>query len=197
MATVEQQVPPLIPGQRLTRDEFLRRWEAMPDLKFAELIGGIVYTPSPTSRNHGAVDNRVGTWLGVYSAYTPGCEPIDNATWLMGENAAPQPDTSLYVLPEYGGRSGMRGRLLAGVPEFLAEVCLSSAAHYLHEKLDLYQQEGVDEYLAVLVAEQELRWHRLVNGVYQVQPIPPDGVWRSQVFPDNGLAALRGSGWLP
>src|SRR6516165_10737420 len=53
MSTVEQRVPPLLPGQRLTRDEFLRRWEAMPELKLAELVGGIVYMPSPLSLEHG------------------------------------------------------------------------------------------------------------------------------------------------
>ena len=38
-------LPPLREGDRLTREEFLRRWEAMPDLKWAELIDGIVYMP--------------------------------------------------------------------------------------------------------------------------------------------------------
>ena len=36
--------PPLRDGDRLTSDEFLRRWEAMPDLKHAELssfAGGV------------------------------------------------------------------------------------------------------------------------------------------------------------
>jgi hypothetical protein len=35
-------VPPLEPGDRLTRAEFERRYEAMPNLKKAELIEGIV-----------------------------------------------------------------------------------------------------------------------------------------------------------
>jgi hypothetical protein len=34
-------VPPLEPGDRLTRDEFERRYEAMPELKKAELIEGV------------------------------------------------------------------------------------------------------------------------------------------------------------
>jgi hypothetical protein len=34
-------------GDRPTRDEFMRRYEAMPDLKKAELIEGVVYVPSP------------------------------------------------------------------------------------------------------------------------------------------------------
>ena len=35
-------LPPLEHGDRLTREEFLRRWEAMPRLKHAERIGGRV-----------------------------------------------------------------------------------------------------------------------------------------------------------
>ena len=40
-------VPVLEPGDRLTRDEFERRYQAMPHCKKAELLHGVVYTPSP------------------------------------------------------------------------------------------------------------------------------------------------------
>jgi len=40
-------VPPLEPGDRLSRSEFERRYAAMPQLKKAELIEGVVYMPSP------------------------------------------------------------------------------------------------------------------------------------------------------
>ena len=46
-------VPPLEPGDHLTRDTFHARYEAMPPGVKAELIGGIVYMPSPTRRAHG------------------------------------------------------------------------------------------------------------------------------------------------
>lgn len=36
-------VPPLQPGDHLTRDEFERRFDATPGLKHAELIEGVVY----------------------------------------------------------------------------------------------------------------------------------------------------------
>ena len=36
-------IPPLVNGDKLTRDEFHRRYNAMPNLKKAELIEGIVY----------------------------------------------------------------------------------------------------------------------------------------------------------
>ena len=37
MATVIEQIPPLAPGDNLSREEFLRRWEHHPEIKKAEL----------------------------------------------------------------------------------------------------------------------------------------------------------------
>jgi hypothetical protein len=42
-----QQIPRLENGDRLTRDEFERRYAAMPHVKQAELLEGIVHMPSP------------------------------------------------------------------------------------------------------------------------------------------------------
>jgi hypothetical protein len=39
----EDGIPPLEAGDRLSRAEFERRYEAMPNLKKAELIEGVVY----------------------------------------------------------------------------------------------------------------------------------------------------------
>jgi hypothetical protein len=51
---VPESVPPLEPGDRLSRIEFERRYEAMPHLKKAELIQGVVHMPSPVRlRRHG------------------------------------------------------------------------------------------------------------------------------------------------
>ncbi|MEN9261917.1 MAG: hypothetical protein Q6L60_13235, partial [Thermostichus sp. HHBFW_bins_43] len=67
-------LPPLENGDRLTRAEFERRYKAMPDLKKAELIEGVVYIMgSPLRiRSHGQPHARIMTWLGTYNAYTPG-----------------------------------------------------------------------------------------------------------------------------
>ena len=47
-------IPPLENGDRLTRDEFERRYDAMPHVKKAELIEGEVYMPSPVRHSqHG------------------------------------------------------------------------------------------------------------------------------------------------
>jgi Putative restriction endonuclease len=182
MATIERAIDPLIPEAKLERQEFLRRFEAMPDVKNAELIGGIVYMPSPVSRDHGVRDNRLSTWLGVYAAFTPGCEAADNSTWLMADDA-PQPDTDLRIRPEYGGASTMQGRYVAGAPELLAEISTSSGDIELGEKMELYRSAGVREYMVLLVPLGELRWYQLVEDLYHLLPVSADGVIRSHAFP--------------
>jgi Uma2 family endonuclease len=189
MPTIEEEESLLERGDFLSRDEFLRRWEAAPLVKRAELIQGVVYMPSPLSRRHGARDNDVAAWLGVYRAATPGCEALNYATWLMGDDDAPQPDGALRILPEYGGQSWTQGRYAAGAPEFAAEVCVSSTSYDLHQKLEVYQEAGVQEYLAVLMRERDVRWHRLTEGRFEVVPLPADGVYRSAVFPGLWLDA--------
>jgi Uma2 family endonuclease len=194
MGSIPESPPPLVTGDKLSRDEFLRRWEAHPEIKFAELIGGVVYMPSPLSRDHGVVDSRVGTWLGVYSAWTPGTESGNNATTLMLEQA-PQPEVYLRILPEHGGKSGMAGKYVQGAAELLTEVSLSSASYDLHEKLQLYEEARVQEYVAVLVEERAIRWHILSGDRFTQLASGDDGIYRSIVFPGlwlDGSALLSG-----
>jgi hypothetical protein len=182
MATVEEHVLPLAAGMRLTRAEFLRRWELHPEIKSAELIGGRVYVPSPLSLDHGKVDRIIALWLGTYQANTPRTDGGDNMTTVLLEDC-PQPDHVLYILPECGGKSWVEDKYLAGPVELAAEVCLSSTSYDLNVKYDLYEAAGVQEYLAILMYDQEIRWHTLVNGRYQILPPDADGIWRSRVFP--------------
>jgi len=47
--------PLLEPGDQLSRDEFERRYERMPNVKKAEPIEGIVYRPSPVLAGNHAI----------------------------------------------------------------------------------------------------------------------------------------------
>src|SRR5437773_5606378 len=85
-------VPPLQNGDRLTRPEFERRYDAMPHLKKAELIEGVVYVPSPISTNHSGPHFDVITWLGLYCAFTPGVKGFDNTSLRLDMDNEPQPD---------------------------------------------------------------------------------------------------------
>ena len=195
MATViDRPIPPLGPGDKLTRAEFLRRWEAHPEIKNAELIGGIVYISSPVSVEHGTNESGLGGWLCFFKAATPGTASGHNTTSFILDDT-PQPDLYLRILAEYGGSSWVEKYLL-GTPELLAEICRSSAAYDLHVKFDLYQAAKVPEYLAVLLYEQEIRWHVLVDGQYQLLAADADGLWRSRIFPGlwlDGKALLAGN----
>lgn len=71
--SLKQRIPPLENGDRLTRYEFERRYQAMPRHQKAELIEGVVYLASPLRfESHAEPHGHTITWLGVYEASTPG-----------------------------------------------------------------------------------------------------------------------------
>ena len=72
---------PLYAGDRLTRQEFERRYQAHPEIKKAELVEGIVYMASPVKyKRHGNPHLLLNTWAGTYLAFTPGVDGGDNVT---------------------------------------------------------------------------------------------------------------------
>ena len=181
---------PLENGDRLTRDEFEKRYFAMPKHKKAELIEGIVYMASPLRFSaHGEPHLQINTWLGVYTAATPGVRSADNATTRLDKNNEPQPDSILFIEPSLGGQIKIsEDDYIEGAPELIVEVAASSAAYDLHDKLKVYQRNGVKEYLVWRVYEQELSWFRLSEGEYISVSVDENGVIKSQVFPGLWLA---------
>ena len=182
--------PPLQNGDRLTRAEFHRRYEAMPHLKKAELINGVVYVPSPLSfGNHGGQHADIMTWLGVYRAGTPGVEAGDNCTvYLEGDNEA-QPDGFLRIAPSHGGQSHtVKGGYVENAPELITEVAASSASYDLHDKLDVYRANGVREYVVWRTLDRAVDWLVLRRNRYRPLPRTPDGLFRSETFPGLWLA---------
>jgi Uma2 family endonuclease len=175
--------PPLLEGDRLTSGEFMRRWETMPELKFAELLDGYVFMASPLSRDHGRFDIMLSGWICSYMAATPGCDACSNATWLMGKDDVPQPDITLQIAPERGGQSGIEGAFAAGAPELIVEVAASSYSRDMGVKRRLYERMGVREYLVAVLNRKQLIWLELVNGSYQALEPGADGISRSRCFP--------------
>src|SRR5437868_5273680 len=97
---------PLENGDSLSAPEFLRRYEAMPHLKKAELIEGIVYIGSPVRYSlHGQPDSLMHLWLSHYAARTPGLEFVANTTTKLDLENVPQPDNLLRIHEECGGQS--------------------------------------------------------------------------------------------
>jgi Uma2 family endonuclease len=171
-------------GDRLKADEFLRRWDAMPELKQAELIGGTVFfMPSPVSLHHSDLHVEMTAWVWTYKEATTGCHAGTDCTWKMGPEDVPQPDIFLRILPEFGGQSGLDGNYASGAPELIVEVSGSSLSRDLGIKLDLYRRAGVSEYLTVLLQPRQIIWRRLVRGRYREMKPAKDGLLRSHVFP--------------
>src|SRR5580698_4717418 len=103
--SIQALVQPLESGDSLGAVEFLRRYEAMPGVKKAELIEGTVYMPSPVRLAHGAPDSLIQGWLVLYSARTPGTQAAANVTVRLDPENVPQPDALLRILPEHGGQT--------------------------------------------------------------------------------------------
>jgi Uma2 family endonuclease len=177
--------PPLNAGDRLSRAEFERRYQAHPEIKKAELIEGVVYMPTPVRfEQHGRPHSDVIGWLSVYRATTPGVSVGDNATVRLDFENEVQPDALLRLEPEHGGHSHVtEDDYLAGPPELIVEIAASSAAYDLHVKRRVYARNGVQEYLAVQMYEQRVDWFILREGVYETLTPDEDGVLRSEVFP--------------
>ena len=159
-------VPPLKHGERLTRDEFERRYEAMPHLKKAELIEGVVYMPSPVRIDlHGRPHAQIMAWLGAYWIATPGVDLADNSTVYLDSNNEPQPDALLRIEPAQGGRSRIIDKgYVEGPPELIVEIAGTSADYDLQDKLEVYRRCGVQEYIVWQTQEKHLDWFQLVNG---------------------------------
>lgn len=177
--------PPLESGDRLSRREFERRYEAMPGLKKAELIEGVVFMPSPVHyKGHGQPHSHVITWLGVYVASTPGVQAGDNATVRLDRNNEVQPDVLLRITSSELGRSRITDDdYIEGAPELLIEIAGSSATIDLYDKLKVYQRNGVQEYIVWQVYEERLDWFQLIDDGYQPLESDEAGVSRSRVFP--------------
>ncbi|RCJ40780.1 hypothetical protein A6770_10260 [Nostoc minutum NIES-26] len=200
-ASVEQnfdksaRIPPLESGDRLSRHEFERRYTAMPHIKKAELIEGIVYVASPLRFNsHGKPHANLIGWLWTYKVSTTGVELGDNSTVRLDLDNEPQPDVVLLIDEKLGGQARISDDdYIEGAPELVAEVAASSAANDLYDKKKTYRRNGVKEYIVWQSLENKLDWFSLQNGEYVILESGTDGAIKSRVFPGLWLdvQALR------
>jgi Uma2 family endonuclease len=172
----------LATGERMTRAEFHRLYEAAPEDVRAELIGGVVYMASPLRRNHGTHHVFLSALFCTYVMGTPGTEAGDNTSLLLSDDSEPQPDLYLRILPEFGGQSRTTPEdYVEGATELILEISLSSRSLDLHRKREDYQKYGVREYLVWVPPLGTMYWFDLAAGV----DLPPqsEGVVQSRVFP--------------
>jgi Uma2 family endonuclease len=190
-------VPPLVPlesGDRLTRDEFHRRYCARPDIRKAELVKGVVYVASPTRMSaHGEPHGAVAFWLRAYRMRTPGVRLGVEATIFLSDDGEVQPDACLFWARTEGagGARETDDGYIEGAPDLIVEIAASSASYDLHDKLEMYQQAGVPEYAVWRVLDRQFDWFRLRDGRYVRLEPDERGVIASEVFPGLRLAVDR------
>jgi Uma2 family endonuclease len=183
-------IPPLESGDRLSRHEFERRYQAMPDRKKAELIEGVVYLASPLRfKRHAEPHGNLVGWLWTYRIATPGVNLGIEPTVRLDQDNEPQPDAVLLIDQSLGGQSRLtEDDYIEGAPELVVEIAASSAAYDLHDKKKAYRRNGIQEYIVWQILENQLDWFRLIESEYVPLEANADGNLQSQVMPGLWLA---------
>ncbi len=176
--------PPLQNGDRLTRVEFERRYAALPNLRKAELIEGVVQMPSPVHVEHMEADLAILGWLGIYVAMTPGVRGGGDGSVRLDADNEVQPDALLRIDERYGGQSRVTADgFIEGAPELVVEISGSTVSYDLHAKLNVYRRAGVREYVVWRVYDGAVDWFVLDEGRYLAQTPDAQDCYHSQCFP--------------
>jgi Uma2 family endonuclease len=190
-ATSSKIIPLLENGDKLTRYEFERRYTAMPHQKKgsnkAELIEGIVYMASPLRfESHAQPHSSFVAWLSAYWVATPGTKLGIEPTVRLDLDNEPQPDAVMFMPGR--GANITEDDYLSGAPELVVEIAASTVSIDLHQKKQVYQRNGVREYIVWRTLQREIDWFSLENGAYIRLEPDENGIIKSQVFPGLWLA---------
>lgn len=174
-------------GDCMSQSDFHEAYLSMPDDYRAELIGGIVYEPSPVDFSHGTTDGSLGVLLGFYAGKTPGLDYAQGATVILSKKDEVQPDLLVRIKPECGGQSHNKPGQVEGVyyvegaPELVAEISHSSYSIDLHVKRKRFAMFGVLEYIVVCLNPRQLYWFNLRTG--RQLKADDEGIFKSKIFP--------------
>ncbi len=183
-------IPLLQSGDHLDSGEFERRYNAMPEVKKAELIEGVVFMSSPVRQTqHSRPHVHLCGWLAQYEAVTSRIEAGDNATLRLDTKNQPQADLLLMIQPEFGGQAKLDDGYIVGAPELLAEISASTVSMDMKTKLEVYRRCKVREYLVWRIEDEEIDWFILRRGRF-VKLTSEDGILRSETFPGLWLDSI-------
>jgi Uma2 family endonuclease len=185
MSTETLTIPPLAAGQRLTRSEFERRWDALPDLRRAELIDGVVYMAAAVRYEpHGFPHLAISNWISNYLVSTPGVGgALDTSVRLEGDNV-PQPDIQLFIRPDCGGQVELSADgYIVGGPDLVVEIAASSEVMDLGPKMRVYFAAGVREYIVWRTAAESIEWYVRASDRFELLPVDVAGWLHSIAFP--------------
>ena len=148
----------------------------LPDAKECKQCGWDVSQNGPPTTDPGDRKARIGVAMGLAVAY--------GVLWFLVQGTPAPASAEAQKTPRY-----------VPPPELIAEVAASSASYDLHVKMDLYQRQGVQEYIVWRVFEQEIDWFVLSKNKFKLLFPDSGGIFRSQIFPGLWLdapALLRG-----
>jgi Uma2 family endonuclease len=185
-ANKDRLVTPLLHnGDRMNAAEFEARYTAMPYLKKAELLEGVVYMSSPVSLEyHGEPHSEIVGWLLYYKSLTRGVRSGDNTTVRLGLKDQPQPDALLMIPPLAGGQATiLSDGFVSGAPELACEVAYTSASYDLGIKQRVFAEHGIREYLVWIIDQKRIEWFVLEDGQYVSRNPDANDIFRSTVFP--------------
>ncbi|HZU77520.1 MAG TPA: Uma2 family endonuclease [Dehalococcoidia bacterium] len=185
-------VPILESGDRLSRDEFHRRYCELPNTH-AELIEGVVYVRSPARfALHGQPHGLVAGWAATYVSRHPELQYGIESTVYLDPASEVQPDVILFRVPAPPGGARLRDDgYVEGAPQLIVEVAASSASYDLHDKLRVYEQAEVQEYIVWRTVDEALDWFRLQDGAFvRVEP-NAEGIIESTAFPGLRLHVAK------
>jgi Uma2 family endonuclease len=194
MAAVAGDVMPLQSGDRLTQEEFHRRYCDNPQIRRADLVLGVVYVPSPMRFDrHDAQTTGMQGWLYVYQLDKPNVLIGGSATLHLLADTEVQADCFLFYQPPSwpGGVRVRSDGYIDGAPELIVEVSTSSASYDAHDKKEAYRRAGVQEYINWRVFDDAIDWWRLRDGKYVLLEPDEHGVIESEVFPGLRLDVAK------
>lgn len=100
----------------------------------------------------------------------------------------PQPDALLRKESDLEQPLAEAKKYIETAPELIVEVAASSVSYDLFDKKNVYQRNGVQEYVVWQLYENQLDWFLLQAGHYVHLTPDDDGILRSRVFPGLWLA---------
>ncbi len=121
-------------------------------------------------------------WLGTYATHVADVKVGDNASVRFDDQNLPQPDAVMFRSTSGRCEVGDAG-FLEGTPELVVEIAASSVSYDVHEKRELYQQQGIPEYIVWRTEDQAIDWFCLADRQYQLLEQDNQGILNSVVFP--------------
>jgi Uma2 family endonuclease len=189
--------PLLFDGQRLDQPTFHELYLQTPENFRAELIDGVVYLRNGrVSFTHGRPHASLMGLLAMYSIDTPGTSGLGRSTMLLGPWSEVEPDVSLLIDPDSGGRTRENEQeFLENCPELIVEIASDDTLQRdMNAKKSVYERAGASEYLILDVPNREFRWFARRGVSFELLSADGDGILRSGAFPGlwlDSVAFLR------